>query len=191
MSESVTSLCNMALARIGNERIDNYDEDSVTAIHCRTHYEETRDSLLQSHWWRFATARASLSEDTETPDFEFDHQYILPTDCLRVMGVYDTTATYAVEGERLLTSDDSVDIYYVRKVTDPAQFSPLFIKTLVLHLAMDLVMPMSQNVVLRREVQDELREVLSRARRVNLDEINTTGRADYDTWLDAREVGID
>jgi hypothetical protein len=192
MSISATLIANQALARIGASRINNIDTGETTeAIQARTHYETTRDSLLQSHLWRFALARATLSEDTETPDFEYDHQYILPTDCLRVIGVYDTTNTYVVEGDRLLTDDDSVEIWYLKRITDPTQFSPLFIECLVLQLAMKLVPPLSEHPTLRRELQEEYLRLIMQVRTINLQETNTRGRADLDTWNDARTVGVE
>jgi len=188
MAYSETLICNLALARLGAKRINTIEETdaSLQAVQCRTHYEHTRDALLRSHWWRFAIARAELSEDTGEPDFEWDNQFILPADFLRVAGLYDTTASYAVEGKRLLTNDSAVDLVYIRQVTDPTEFDPMFVEVLALKLALVMVMPLSQDRVLRQEIQDELAVVLSKARCVNLQETKTTGRDDLPIWLDAR-----
>ncbi|HUT95296.1 MAG TPA: hypothetical protein VMY37_37930 [Thermoguttaceae bacterium] len=187
MAYSETLIVNLALARIGAKRISDLAAGtSLEAIQGRTHYEHTRDALLRSHLWRFATARAELSEDTDTPDFQWGHQFILPADFLRVGTLYNTTASYAVEGQRLLTDDSAVDLVYIRKVANPTEFDPLFVEVLVLKLAMAMVMPLAQDKVLRREIQDELAGVMSKARVVNLQEINTVGRDDRNTWLDAR-----
>ena len=187
MAYSETLIVNLALARIGAKRINDLTADtSLEAIQGRTHYEHTRDVLLRSHLWRFAAARAELSEDTDTPDFQWGHQFILPSDFLRLGFLYGTTASYAVEGQRLLTNDSSVDLVYIKKVTDPTEFDPLFTEVLVLQLAMKLLMPLAQDKVLRREIQDELARVMSKARVVNLQETNTVGRDDRNTWLDAR-----
>ncbi len=188
MALSDTSVCNMALARIGAKRVNNIDETNteVNAIHCRLHYGQTRDALLRSHWWRFAVGRASLAEDTDTPDFEWDHQYILPTDFLRFVSLYDTSASFEIEGQRLLTNDDSVDLLYIKEITDPTKFDSLFVEVLVLQLALKLVMPISQDKVLRRELFEELAQKLSEARRVNMDERNNISRVDLDTWNGVR-----
>jgi len=186
---SETLICNMSLARLGAKRLNDLTADtSVESIQARTHYEQTRDALLRGHLWKFALARAVLSEDTATPAFEWDHQFILPTDCLRVVGLYDTTYGCSLEGQRLLTDDSDASILYVRKITDPTAFDALFVEALVLSLALKLVMPLTQDKVLRRELQDELVAVMSRARLVNLNETNTAVSAT--TWNEARLGGV-
>ncbi len=186
---SETELCNMALGRIGSKRLNDLAEDeSVVAIHCNLHYEQTRDALLQSHRWRFALGRSTLSEDTITPAFEWSHQFKLPTDCLRVIGLFDTKNSYSVEGDRLLTNDDEAELVYIKSITDPAKFLPLYTEVLVLQLAMKLVMPLSQDRALRKEIQEELTRVMSKATMVNRTELESTGRNDLDLWLEARRV---
>jgi hypothetical protein len=49
-----------------------------------------------------------------------------------------------------------MEIRYIRQVTDPTVFDPLFVEVLVLQLALKLVMPLSQDKVLRREIYTEL-----------------------------------
>ena len=187
MALSVTSICNMALARIGAKRINDYEADtSLEAIQCQTHYEPLRDALLRGHSWRFASARATLSADPTAPVFEWDYKYALPADCLRVEGLYDATSTYAVEGGWLLTNDDSADLWYIRRVTDPGQFDPLFAEVLVLQLALRLVMPLSQDKVVRRELQEELAALVARVRTVDRHETSLGYNTALTTWIDAR-----
>ena len=185
MALSETSIVNMALARLGANRINALTDTSVEAIQANLHYTQTRDALLRSHTWCFARARAILSVDTTAPAFGYDHQYILPADFLRLVGLYDTSYPYAIEGDRLLTDDDATDLYYIRKVTDPAEFDPLFAEVLVLQLAVKLVMPLSGDKVLRREVQDELFLVMARVRTVDKQEQNI-GTDTGTSWVDSR-----
>jgi len=179
----------MALARIGANRLTSYDDDtSVEAIHCRLHYEQTRDSLLQSHWWRFAVKRAELSEDESSPDFGWDYQFVLPADYLSCIGLYDTVSSYSLEGSLLLTNDGSADLVYIAQVTDVTTFSPMFVEVLVLQLALKLVMPLSQDKVLRRELQEEYAMTMARAKTNNKAEMETIGREDLYLWNDARLI---
>lgn len=196
MALSETKICNMALGMIGAKRLNNLDTDSsVEAIYCRTYYESVRDALLRSHRWRFASARASLSEDTEEPDFEWDAQFHLPSDFLALKSVYEDNITtrkntlysYALEGDLLLTNESSANIRYIKKVTDTAKFDPLFVQVLVLSLALKLVMPLSQDKVFYKEVKDELyKEVMPRVRAMDRQETETYGRSDLYPWNNAR-----
>jgi len=192
-----TEICNMALGRLGAKRINDYDDASDTkpeAIQCRLHYEQTRDALIRSHWWRFARARATLSANATDPDFEYDYAYDLPVDFLRMKkpyeayGVTELLYTYSLEGKQLLSNETSMDIEYIKKVTDPNQFDPLFIEVLVLQLALKMVMPLTQDKVLRRELHEELygtpqqRGLMARVRVIDKEETNTTSRKP--TWND-------
>lgn len=189
MAASETSVCNMALGRIGSTRINAMTDTTEPAIHCRLHYDQARDALLQSHWWKFALARAVLSEDTVAPAFQWAHQFILPSDCLRVIGLYEPGPSYSLEGQRLLTDEATIQIRYVRKITDVGAFSPLFIEALALSLALRLVMPLSQDKALRDQVEGEYRRTVQTARLVNLQELSTVGSDDVETWVGSRTKG--
>ncbi len=194
MAISPTQVCNLALARIGSKRINDIEEAATIAVQCETHYEQTRDALLRSYWWRFASARVDLTQDDEGPDFEWDNQFSLPNDFLRLKDVYEdnntplhaTTRTYAIEGKKILTNESSVSIRYIRKVEDTTVFDPLFTEVLVLQLAIKLVMPLSQDKVLRRDLLDELTVLMARVRTVDSSETERVGRDDSGRWLDAR-----
>jgi len=195
MALSETKICNLSLSDLGAKRINELDTDSSTeAILCRLHYEPMRDALLRSHFWRFASARATLSEDTTEPDFEWDSQFILPTDFLRLKSIYDdnnspgnkTRYSFAVEGKRLLTNESSVEIRYIRKVTDVTEFDPLFVQVLVLELDLKLVMPLTQDVKLKESIKDDLKLLMPSVRALDRQETNTIGRADRYTWVDVR-----
>lgn len=181
MAISEVSICNMALARIGANRINSLTDGSVDARQCDTHYEQTRNALLRSHWWRFASARSVLSQDTVDPEFQWDNQFILPTGFMRLKAVFadnntrsrTSTHSFAIEGQRLLTDDDAVSIRYIKKVDDPAEFDPLFVEVLVLALAIKLIMPLAQDKGLRRELQEELEPLMRRVRTIDRQETNT------------------
>jgi hypothetical protein len=184
MATSETSICNQALARLGSKRINALTDNSIEAIQARQHYEQTRDALLRSHYWNFAIARSELSPDAASPAFGWEYQYILPSDCLRVLGLRH--GEYAIEGQRLLTRADQAKITYVRRVTDPAQFDPLFVEVLVLQLAVKMVMPLAQDKVLRQSLGGELAAVLGGARIIN--EVESAKDRGGATWNQARRM---
>lgn len=333
MAVTDTSICNMSLGRIGAKRIDDITDDTDTkseAIQCRLHYAQTRDALLRSHWWRFASARADLavvtngdfahwtsddpddwtateagtddvsqvgageghggtgtkkcniysaadgtgvqiaqtiatvvgldykfsininkitagelavenlpeptSGDTDwdsigiktvtftaddtsfslvikghtavatnitfdsisvvvIPAFEWTYGYMLPSDFLAMKSIYEDNSTptrtsthsYALEGKLLLTDDSAVQIRYVKQVTDPTVFDPLFIEVLILMLALKFIPALAGGAVaLRQDVQNELTIVMRKVRALDRQETNTIGRADLGTWNDSR-----
>jgi len=192
MALSETKICNLALAKVGSKRINDIDTDTTPeAIWCRTFYEQTRDALLRSNSWSFAKARATLSEDASAPDFEYDNQFDLPADFMRLVSLYNTWSTFKIEGEKLLTDDSSAEIVYVKKVTDPTKFDALFVEALVLQLAIKLSMAISQDKVLSKELKDEFRELIRTVRTVTRQETNTIGRNSMSTWISAYSFNRD
>ena len=194
---SETLICNMSLARLGSKRINDFGdttEDSVQAIHCRTHYEQTRDALLRSHWWRFATARATLSQDATDPTGdEWDNQFILPDDFLAMKSIYENRfsdenyRSYALEGQRLLTNESTMEIRYIKKVTDVTKFDPLFVEVLVLQLALKLVAPLGKtDPKLKVDIREDLKLLMPAVKALDKQETNTIGEYDLGTWNNAR-----
>ena len=196
-----TDICNMALGKIGATQIKNLadtKENTSEAIQCRLHFEQTRDALIRSHYWRFASGRAELAQDSTDPDFEWDSQFELPDDFMRLKSVFgdnftptgNTTRSFAIEGQRLLTNEDTVSIRYIKKVTDPDEFDSLFVEVLVLSLALKLIAPLSgANPKLQQLIINELRLVMPSVRALDRQETNTIGRENRRPWLEARVRG--
>ena len=206
-----TEICNMALGRIGAKRINDYNDASdelATAIQCRLHYEQTRDALIRSHWWRMARGRATLSQNAaytaDATTFEWTYAYDLPVDFLAMRSIWEDAGygdvpqqyPYSPEGKQILSNETTMKIRYIKKVTDPTKFDPLFIEVLVLQLAIKMVMPLSQDKVLRRELQDELwgtpqqPGLMASVRAMDKQETGVVSRSEQSTWNDAMEANI-
>lgn len=211
---SETGICNMALGRIGAKRINGIgdtSEDSVEAIQCRLHYSQTRDALIRSHWWRMARDRATLSQNAAyTADdntFEWTYAYDLPVDFLRMKlpfenigaGAKTLVYTYSIEGTQLLSNDSTMKIQYIKKVTDPPSFDPLFVEVFILTLALKIIYPLAGagrvNIILARELKDELYGtpkqpgLIAQVQAIDKEETNTTGMVDVLTWNQAMLSG--
>jgi len=193
----------MALARIGSKRIADYIDSSDTetpAIYCRLFYEQTAKALIRSHLWRFARHRVQLSQDTESPVFQWSYAYLLPADFLRHVLIYDgsdlpegrTYVSYELEGQRLLIDESSVYMKYIRWVESPASWDPLFIEVMVLQLAQKLCIPLSQDVDLKTDIDSDIYGrpgrpgLMSKVRAMDRQEAEHIGRGELKTWNDAR-----
>ncbi len=189
---SETSICNMSLAKLGATKISNVETDSsVEAVQCRLHYEQTRDALERSHFWRFAAARSQLTATTD-PDFEWGNAFTLPADFLRFRSVYDATLidntrrSYAIEGLIFLTNDSAVDLRYTKQVTDVSAFDPLFIEVFVLQLALKFTSLAGSTPKIRESLKDDLKRLMPSVRALDRQETNGKGRAAQFTWADVR-----
>lgn len=173
-----TAVVNRALRRAGEARISAMTDAVPGAASARDIYDYERDSLLRSHPWNFATARYKLNRLADTPVFEFEYAYSLPSDFLRMVAVYDNdagdgTVRYKMESLQASGGDwhrvllcDAEDVYvrYVRKVTDTSLFDPLFADCLVLKLASIFATDLTNSNTLMQLFEQKLRDVRSEAR---------------------------
>ena len=138
---SEIDICNMALARLGDEATVSSlypPEGSQQAEHCARMYPMARDSLLELHEWGFATKRAMLAEFAGIWQ-GWVYAYAVPADCIKILAVYppdakDDGQAQAYEREMvgtqsvIYTNQPVATVPYIPRVTDTTKFSPLFVE---------------------------------------------------------------
>ena len=198
MANSETSIINQGLGLIGSLRINDFSDDSENSpqiIQARLHYEPTRDALIRSFRWRFAAGRSQLTQDTSDPDFEYDNQFVLPTDFAASRSVFgdnglpmeNTRESYSIEGLLLLTNESSIALRYTKLITDATKFDPLFVKVLALNLADDFIGPLAggdKNI--QAKIDRKLTVLMPKVRAMDRQETNTIGRNSKPSWNAAR-----
>ena len=173
---SEASICNRALLRIGvSATIDYLDSPTNEARACKVLYADTRDAILQSLPWPFASQRAALAELPGGGRAGFARAFALPADCLHAQEVWCGTRNptraqripFALEadasGQVLLCDLDAPELLYTARVTNPGRFPPLFVDALAWNLAADLAigLGLEESIAIRARGQYEL--VWSRA----------------------------
>jgi len=141
MAISQVSICNAALIQIGDDTITAITDNSERARLCNHRYETIRDAVLRAHPWNFALARANLAAETATPTWEYDYQFVLPTDpyCLKVLEVRDYRMDeWVVEGRKILANDNNIYIRFISRITSEAEFDPLFAEAFAARLAHEI-----------------------------------------------------
>lgn len=183
---SEVSICNQALDELGQSPIVSLHEKTKAARLCNRHYAVCRDQLLRMHPWNFAMQRATLLSTTQGPVWGDLYSHPLPNDFLRLLRVDNQgPGDYSVEGNAILSTAVSINIGYVRRVTDPTLFDPLFVKTLALLIALKIKGALVKNVALKKEIKEEYRTLLRTARTVDAQE-NPILQDTHDAWLFAR-----
>lgn len=155
MAISDVKICNIALSLTGeSKRISSLtDLESETARICNLHYEHTRDSLLEAFTFNFAMKGAELSKDAGSdPVGEYNNLFQIPTDCLRVVELYNSRSLYEVKGDLLFVNDGTAKIKFISKETNPTKFSTLFIEAFARMLAAN----MSEQITGSRERRAQL-----------------------------------
>lgn len=156
---SIVSICNLALSNLGKQNISDLSEATAEARACNQFYAHTRDTLLQGYPWSFAGKTASLGEIANDRPDEWEYAYQRPTDCLKVRHVQDeagiftgqNAAPYGIEGSRIYCNLSPALLHYTFRLTDPTQYSPLFIEALAWHLAVRLAMPLTRDPKIRAD----------------------------------------
>lgn len=153
MAVSNVSICNMALARIeAKAQIQSLTQAGREAKFCNTFFEHCRDMLLQRMQPSWAMKRAALSDLGSPPD-EWSYRYAYPSDCLlavEIVNLADRNKRIKFEiadndgaSSVILTDEDDAVLWYVRTITNPSVFDPLFIDALAWSLAAEIAMPLT------------------------------------------------
>ena len=205
-NQSEVSICNLALSHIGETTITALSDDTNQARECNRLYAVTRDIELRAHNWNFAMKRTSLSEDGDEPTWGYDHRYVLPTDCLRLVKVGYTAndwqgsgqGNWRVEGDNLADSGrvylvinlaGPVYILYVARITDVAVFDMLFINALAARLAMDLAPRLTQSNAIVQQMQQSYEYWIGQARSMDAFESSARPRR-ISPWITSRSNGL-
>ena len=92
-----------------------------------------------------------------------------------------------IESGYLLSNESEVDLVYIRKVTDPAEFDPLFTEVLIYRMAAKLRPSIAgtKSPSVYADLDRTLAEAERKARLVCRQETNFSGRS---AWLQARNT---
>ena len=151
---SEAQICNLALLRVGQRQlINSLGEASTEAQVCEAVYAHTRDVLLESAWWQFATRRAKLTLATEKRS-GWAYVYHLPWDCVSPRYLwpgarfpakdgripFDVESSAALLSRVLCTDEADAELVYTASVITPALFSAKFQQALSWALAVELTL---------------------------------------------------
>jgi hypothetical protein len=169
MTVTVTTICNKALAHLGEPRITDFHESSVNAEKCRDHYDLELTSLLRMHRWNFARDRETLAELDEAPAFGWERAFQLPSDCLRVLELNGNEVengnndAFEIEGRKLLTDAETASIIYTRYITDASQYDALFVEALSYKLAVALCKVITNSTSERGALMQFFKDAMAQA----------------------------
>ena len=85
MALTAITLCARALTKLGAQPIASFEDGTAEGEVANSLYPGTRDALLASHPWSFATTQAALPRLAQSPSAEFRYAFQLPPDFLRAI----------------------------------------------------------------------------------------------------------
>jgi len=121
--------------------------------------------------------------------FEYSYRYAVPSDYLRMKPNYfkEEWIDARVEGAYILTDDTSLEIKYIKRVTDPDDFDPLFTEVLICDMALKLMTSLAGSgyvtIANKKDVKEERQIAMRKARAVCASENKKLNR---NQWKNAR-----
>ena len=158
---SIVGVCNAALQLIKNSKqITRLEQGTKEANACEIIFDEMRDATLEVHNWNFATKRVKLAQLTDTPEFEWDYAYQLPSDFLRVVSVHNNSTgrdriPYKIENGEILSDAEDLFLRYVARVEDPNLMPATFRLALSKILASRLAVTLTGSASLSKEMYEQ------------------------------------
>lgn len=186
MMSSQVEITNIGLIALGVEPITTIDEATKGARYAKTLFPVIRKKILRSHPWNIATKRAVLAASTTVPLYEFTLQYQLPSDCLRLLDVYNNTA-WKLEGDKILTDYGAPQyIKYIYDNTDYGLYDSSLVDVMGAALAVELCMPMMNDANQKLVLEKVLKLKLSEARSIDARSGSSLEAIEADTYTMGR-----
>ena len=195
---SAVDICNEALAILGNDPIVSMEDRDVKAIRCKQFYTITRNAVLRAHPWNFATRRVQLQRAAAVPTFGFSYGYKMPPFCLRLLvaaptgadvdspNIHDDGSSYRVEGDVILSNEETLFAKYIIEIEEPGLFDALFTEAFAAKLAMKLAVALT-GAASKLELAAKLFQLaLKSATGVDAVEAGTPAQSGSCGWLRAR-----
>lgn len=178
---SQVDIANRALTKLGASRIISFGDDNKQSRAVSSMFDIVRDAELRSHIWSFSKKRASLPALATTPNWGFEYEYGVPSDCLRMLMVNDIypgpsledyrngpVADYSIEGNKILANFPApLKVMYIRRVIDTTEWDAMFVEAFACRLAMEMAEDLTQSNTKRELAQAEYMAALRAAIRAN------------------------
>jgi len=148
---SVVEICNLACSLIGADNINSLSETSPQARACTQFYATTRDGLLSSYPWHFATRQIALAEMVNDRKDQWAHAYVRPQDALKILSLRSHDGggagelAYHARGGILYTHVKNAVLLYTARLEDTSLYPPLFVNALANQLSGWLAMPLTRS----------------------------------------------
>lgn len=194
MALSQVQIVNLALTKLGQDRVVAITDDTEAARVMRSMWDMTLDTTLAAFPWKFAIKRTELPALADVPlGTEWTLQYTLPDECLRLVQVGEdwafytpTLQSFALEGGVILTNEPApLFVRYVQRITNVGLWPPLFGRVMAMQLAADAAEKLTTSNSKFESAMAALEVAIREARRQNAIERPPVLLTESD-WLAAR-----
>jgi hypothetical protein len=132
-----------ALQLIGDLPISSFDDPGAGAAVAKALYADTLLAMLTRTYWTFTLKKQTLNRLSSTPLNEFQYEFQLPTDTIKVLKVYPRS-NYKIYGDRIYSNTQALDIDYAFK-PETSQLPPHFVLAFTYKLASDFALAVTDS----------------------------------------------
>lgn len=189
---------NRALTKLGSEKLMSETDNNKASRTIETIYDGLLDRILRAYRWAFAIKRVQLAALADESVYGFQHQYQLPSDCLRIDAVADNIMhglrnlpvmkrpLWQREGNRILTDIDApLYLRYGARITDPSQWDASFTDAFCCLLASEMAEPITQSSTKKQAALQDFELAIREARQTSAIERPPIQQQDT-SWVTAR-----
>jgi len=180
-------IVNLALQRLGCERITLLTDNNKRAKLMTDLYDITLNNVLSSYAWSFSIKEVTLetpADDSGGTSFQYAYEYDLPSDHVRVIKEYDDNF-YKVIGSKVQTDEGELNLTYISDSTTVTDLPADFVKIFYMTLALDASNSLTQDKALTGQIFNELEAALQTTR-FNDSRESSVEEFDIDSYLDVR-----
>lgn len=176
--KSLIQLYNTAIAELGGEQmpmnISPVESDAVGAM-CQNIFPHVLDTVLESHEWGFARARAVLARlaGQEPCNHSYRLRYAMPVDCVRPIRIVhgetvfpdgeNRSPAFVIEGPDILCNVERAELLYVARVSEPRRWPAHFADVLVWKMASGLATARNNDKQQKRMCDERYEYALAKA----------------------------
>ena len=161
---SQIDICNMALIQLGVGTISSLNDGTEPARVLSSVWDNVLQSEIAEHNWHFATKRVTLAPDQDAPVNSLAYQFTFPHDCVHLHAWDTFEKDWVVEGGKIHSNSDSIDIIYTSVPTQIGNIGALFARALSFRLAHEICYTLTNNLDLRGSMASSYASAVLRAR---------------------------
>jgi len=159
-----TQIVNLALSWLGQDLINNLNDNQTEAKVMKANYDLTLEFVLGEHAWTFAIRREILAPLAAPPVFGGRNRFQIPNDVVFVHRVSRPSTTevqttdlqnarWEREGNVILAREDQVWAQFIVVNTNTDQYPSGFVHALAARLAADTCMTFTENNKLQEKME--------------------------------------
>ncbi len=168
MAASEVTICNLALSWLAGNLIISLDDEIKEAALCKANYEFSRDAVLETMAWTFATKRYYLTPEASNPAWGYAQQFTIPADVITVLEVSANPDApngandldWRREGNKILADVSAVYMRAIFREVDTTKFSPNFVQTLAARIAAEIAIPLTESLQMLQNMEGKYKDRL-------------------------------